>query len=159
MTPPPLQGIPSTSLAELSAASAQRAFAQLSRLQQELGRPLSRTARLLRTKAGWQPGLRSLLISDLYGAELPVAGVPSMLSARFQQLLVPLLAAWPQAAEDPRITGVAAQLATIAALEPAVRAGDDAACGQALGAAISVDLLLQELVHELASSHATALHS
>ena len=157
MTPPPIQGGTSPSLAGRSASDARRVHAQLGVLLQDLGRPLSRTARLMRTKAGWLPGLRSLLISDLYGADTGTEGTGDTLQQRFLRLLAPLLAVWPEAANDPRVAGVAAQLSTIAALEPAVRGGDDSATGQALGAAISVELLLAELLQDLEASHLAAL--
>lgn len=157
MTPPPIQGGVSPSLAGLSAADARRVHAQLGVLLQDLGRPLSRTARLMRTKAGWLPGLRSLLISDLYGADVGTEGAGETLQQRFLRLVTPLLSVWPEAANDPRVAAVAAQLSTIAELEPAVRGGDDSATGQALGAAVSVELLLAELLRDLEASHLASL--
>lgn len=152
---PPASGNPSIQVSALSAVAARSVYAQIGRLRDELGQPLGRTARLLRGKTGWQPGLRSLLISDLYGADAECGR--ETWGACFARLLAPLQAAWPEADQDPRIAGVAAQLATIAALEAAVRAGDDRATSQALGAALSIDLLLQELLHDLETSHAAAL--
>lgn len=159
MTPAPLPEGTRQSLALLSEHAARQVQVQLVALLQELGRPLSRTARLLRTKAGWQPALRSLLISDLYGTDTAGALTSESAAQRFERLLTLLVLAWPAARNDSRLAGVAAQLATIANLEPAVRGRDDAATGQALGAAISIELLLQELLQDLESIHPAVLRS
>ena len=159
MTPGLFQEGIRQSLSALSASAARQVQSQLMVLLHELGRPLSRTARLLRANAGWQPALRSLLISDLYGTDTAGSTAIESAAQRFERLLKPVALAWPAAGNDSRLAGVAAQLATIADLEPAVRGGDDTATGQALGAAISIELLLQELLQDLESSHPAVMRS
>lgn len=157
MTPPPV-GVPSQTLAALTESAAQKVHAQVGRMLHQIGRPLARTAHLARSKAPAQVALRSLLISDLYGTDDASARSDEAPAQRFAQLLIELQTVWPAVADDPRMAGVAAQLSAIAQLETALRKGDELATGQALAAAMSVELLLLELLAEIEAQHPITRH-
>ena len=126
-------------------------------LLHEVGRPLARTARTVRSGKLGMTGLRTLLTSDFFG---PAGGDDVVHSdspsARFASLLQPLLQIWPGLADEPHLRGVMAQLQSLEQLHAAVLRHEEAATAQAMGIALSIERLLQECLDELDAQRAQA---
>lgn len=123
----------------------------------EVGRPLARTARTVRSGKLGLAGFRTLLTSDLFGPAGRDGAVPSdSPSARFASLLQPLVQIWPGLADEPHLRGVMAQLQSLEQLHAAVLRHEEAAMAQAMGIALSIERLLQECLDELDAERARA---
>lgn len=132
----------------VSALSSVRAVA--AELLSQVGRPLARTARTVRSGRLGLVGLRTLLAADFYGPAISDgAGASDSPRARFEQLSRPLLQSWPGLSEEAHLRGVATQLHSLDQLHAEVLAGNDAATAQAMGIALSIERLLQELLEDL----------
>lgn len=148
MTPAFVSSLP---WAELPVETRPIVVSLLAALLHEVGRPISRTARTVRSGKLAIAGFRTLLWADLFGTAAP-GDVPDGQDAprrRFEQLTQALAQAWPALATEPRIRGVAAQLDSIEQLRAALLANDEAATAQAMGIALSIERLLEELLAEV----------
>ena len=108
----------------------------LSDMQHDVGKRIARTARNVRTYPV-PPSILALLVKDLYAID-GHARASAVFEARAEQL--PIDVAAPRAA-----------LRVIDALEPRVRAGDDAAVREAIGLALEVSDFFTALVREATS--------
>lgn len=147
MTPAFVSSLP---WAELPVENRPIVASLLAALLHEVGRPISRTARTVRSGKLAIAGFRTLLFSDLFGTAAPgeASGGQDAPRLRFDQLTQALARVWPALAAEPRIRGVAAQLDSIEQLRAALRANDEAATAQAMGIALSIERLLEELLVE-----------
>ncbi len=105
-------------------------------LAHDVGKYVARIARNVRAGEAFPRALASMLARDLY--ELPSGG---RASARFEELAASL-------PHDARLDRARALLAASDALEPAVRAAEERACGEACAHAREVESLLRDLAKE-----------
>lgn len=141
---------PQVAWGDLPAATLAQVAALLATLLQEVGHPLARTARAVRAGKREATGLRSLLLADLFGPSASVAeGTAESPRQRFAHWTHALSQLGPGLAEVGHLRGVAAQLDTLEQLRTALQQNDEAALAQAMGIALSIEHLLQDLVREV----------